>query len=753
MSFLTPLYLFGALAVGLPILFHLIRRTPRGRQLFSSVMFLAPSPPRITRRSRIEHWLLLCLRGLAICLLAAAFARPFLREQTAADAAEGNGRWVAVLVDTSASMRRGNLWDEAREQVRGALRGAGPHDRVALYTFDDQLQERFSWDAWRALDPAQRAEASEATIRDATPSWRGTNLGQALVTVADSLEDAGGAEREPGPREVVVVSDLASGCRLEALQSFEWPEGVRVTFERVGAERPPTNAGLHVPMETDTSDGALRVRVTNAADSEHEQFRLSWQDEFTRQSSVRRGSPDPAVRVDRRFQDDEGRPAVGAVDGSGDPSTTGAGDPSTTQPTATASVEVYVPPGQSRVIRAPELPAEYVPTRLVLVGDAHEFDNTCYVSQRRTRDVAIVYLGSDDRSDTTQYRYFVEPLFPSTRERNVRVIDWEFESTELPESTTGLQMVVLTEPPRPDQTGVLRAYAQSGGLIVFVPRNSDDCAVIYELAGVAPQPATEAEIDSYAMVGEVDFSHPMFAPLADPRFSDFTKLHFWKHRRIDTAALPECRVLARFDDGDALIGEVPLGRGRLVFFTSGWNRGDSQLAVWSKFVPLMNGLLEYGSGQVQRQAQFLVGDDVPLAALGGPRDVFESVRSPDGTTQTLPEGTMSFTQTDQPGIYRLSGTSNGAPHEVRFAVNVTPAESRTDPLPLETLEAAGIGLAVGDSAAAQQAAAERERQLQNQELEGRQKLWRWLIVAAVLLLVAETLLGGRLARQRSEPAT
>jgi hypothetical protein len=35
-------------------------------------------------------------------------------------------------------------------------------------------------------------------------------------------------------------------------------------------------------------------------------------------------------------------------------------------------------------------------------------------------------------------------------------------------------------------------------------------------------------------------------------------------------------------------------------------------------------------------------------------------------------------------------------------------------------------------------------------LEGRQKLWRWLIIAAVLLLVAETVLAGRLAVQRAE---
>jgi hypothetical protein len=721
MSFLTPLYLLGALAVGLPILFHLIRRTPRGRQIFSSVMFLAPSPPRITRRSRIEHWLLLCLRGLAICLLAAAFARPFWREQSAADAAERNGRWIAVLLDTSASMRRTNLWNEARARVQDVLRGAGPHERVALYTFDDRVQERFSWDAWTTLDPAQRAESAEAAIADVTPTWSGTDLGQALMTAADSLEDAAGAEREPAPREIVVISDLAAGSRLESLQSFEWPEGVRVKLERLGADLAPTNAGLHVPHETDASNAALRVRVTNAADSRHEQFRLQWLDEFT--------APDGA-----------------ASDGSN------SGSP-VAMPVAAQSVAVYVPPGQSRVVPAPELPEGYIPTRLALQGDAHDFDNTCYVAHRQMRDVTIVYLGSDDPSDTAGYRYFIEPLFPSTKERKVQVVDWEFESTRLPDSATGLQMVLLTEPPSPDQTAALRAYASGGGLVVYVPRNADDCAALYELAGAAPQPAAEAVIDSYAMVGEVDFGHPVFAPLADPRFSDFTKLHFWRHRRIDMSALPDCRVLARFDDGDALLGEIPVGAGRIVFFASGWNRGDSQLAVWSKFVPLMNSLLDYGSGQVQRQAQFQVGEEVPLSALAGARHRFQSVRRPDGTTRPLGEDAARFTETDLPGVYRLSGKANGAPHEVRFAVNVAPAESRTDPLPLETLEAAGIGLAVGDSAAAQAAAADRARQLQNQELEGRQKLWRWLIVAAVGLLVFETLLAGRLARERAEAAT
>ena len=82
MSFLAPLFLLGALAVSAPIIFHLIRQTSREKTLFSSLMFLLPTPPRLTRRSRLEHIFLLVLRCTVLCLLALGFARP-LREPAA----------------------------------------------------------------------------------------------------------------------------------------------------------------------------------------------------------------------------------------------------------------------------------------------------------------------------------------------------------------------------------------------------------------------------------------------------------------------------------------------------------------------------------------------------------------------------------------------------------------------------------------------------------------------------------------------
>ena len=121
MSLLTPLYVLGLLAISLPVVFHLIRRMPKGEFPFSSLMFLSPSPPRLTRPSRLEHWLLLLLRALAIGLLAFAFARPFWRQTTPADPADGDARRLAVLVDTSASMKIEHPRFEPADLARAAM--------------------------------------------------------------------------------------------------------------------------------------------------------------------------------------------------------------------------------------------------------------------------------------------------------------------------------------------------------------------------------------------------------------------------------------------------------------------------------------------------------------------------------------------------------------------------------------------------------------------------------------------------------
>jgi hypothetical protein len=109
MNFLAPLFLLGGLAVTVPIIFHLIRRSTKERTIFSSLMFLAPSPPQLSKKNRLEHIILLALRCLALVLLATAFARPFWKHAFPETPSAKPPRRVLVMLDASASMQRQQL--------------------------------------------------------------------------------------------------------------------------------------------------------------------------------------------------------------------------------------------------------------------------------------------------------------------------------------------------------------------------------------------------------------------------------------------------------------------------------------------------------------------------------------------------------------------------------------------------------------------------------------------------------------------
>jgi hypothetical protein len=78
-------------------------------------------------------------------------------------------------------------------------------------------------------------------------------------------------------------------------------------------------------------------------------------------------------------------------------------------------------------------------------------------------------------------------------------------------------------------------------------------------------------------------------------------------------------------------------------------------------------------------------------------------------------------------------------------VDLDPSESKTSPLTVETLEQFGCRLA---NPSRDRVDRDELRQLQNAELESRQKLWRWLILAAIGVLIVETGLAGMAKRHR-----
>lgn len=706
MNFLTPLFLIGGLAIAAPILYHLIRRTTRERKIFSSLMFLLPSPPRISKRHRLEHLLLLALRCAALLLLALGFARPFFKQAPLNDPTSAQPKRSVILVDTSASMRREGAWAAARERTAAVLRRAGPADHVALYTFDRQATPLLSFEEWNRAAPTDRVPLAISRLDTVTPGWGATQVGNALVTAAESLSESEtkGADGRPvpaldGPREVVLVSDLQAGSRLDTLQAYEWPKAVSLVMEPVRA-RNVTNAGLQLVADAiDThqlAEAVVRVRVTNSADSKREQFKVGWS-----------------------------RGAAGEF---------------TAPP-----IDAYVPPGQSRVFSVPVPKEGEASQQLTLTGDDDVFDNTVHLIPPVPQRAGILWFGATDADDTKQPLFFLRRAFSDTPRLTVKLTARAPDAAVVADEWKAANLVFVNGALSAGAAAALKERVEAGAVAVFVPANSAAGAALGAVLGREPVPVADVQPPRYAMLAEIDFRHALFAPFADPRYSDFTKIHVWKYRRLDPAALPGSRVLAKFDSGDPAVMEVALGQGRVFVLATGWQPDDSQLAVSSKFVPLMWSFLEMGGGVAPVVTQYQVGDPVPL-----PAEPAASVRLPDGTQAALAAGMKEFGQTRQPGFYEFAGAQPR-----RFAVNLDPNESRTAPLDPDELR--DLGLPLARPAVPEAVETEKNKALlQGIEAENRQKLWRWFIVGTLAVLLIESALAGWTARRasyRTEEAT
>jgi hypothetical protein len=784
MSFLAPLFALGAAAIALPILFHLIRRTPRSRQPFSSLMFLTPSPPRLTRRSRLDQLLLLLLRGLILLVLAVAFARPFLREATQLTFADLPGQRLVVLVDRSASMQRAKAWLEAQQQVRLLVSRLQPADELALLLFDEQTELVVDFDTFRTLPASSRVQQCVQAVAEREPTYRGTDLAGALVMAADLIQqvpDGSTATRH----QIVLISDLQQGASLEQLQAYAWPAEVAVAVRRV-AQQTTGNVTIRVLGNEQDSDPRPRVRITNTQDATREQFTLRWQtghqlgnaslkDASTIPVAMQVGATaSSSASADGAAGDDLPKDTLppnpetratsaheGLAKAAEQSASQRTSDTTRTGTQADATLSVQVPAGQHRVIRFARPEHQPDADMLVVTGDEEPFDNTFYSVAPRQESIRVLYLGDDRADDPEGMHYFLNAALAQLPRTRVDLQPLTAAALALEAAPQRPRLAVVTSFSEAVPWAALLDYVAQGGTLLFVagePTESTRLSRFEPLSSVVvetePGPAAGSETETnknaadgttdrttrrFALWEEIDFTHPVFAELNSPTYGDFTQIHFWKRTRFRLTNVPEARILARFDDGSPAFWEQAHQSGSIFVLASGWRPEDSQLALSSKFVPLLTGLLEHAGGGRRDQAGLTVGQSLTL-----PTDQTRSasqLKLPNGRLIELAADVRQFQATDQPGIYEWANLETSA----RWAVNLTAAESDTAPLDPQQLEAFGVKL--GDQPTAKEEW-ERQRQLRDTELESRQQLWRWLLVATLVLIACETWLASRQSQIR-----
>ena len=119
MGLLAPGFLLGALAIGLPLYLHLLRRHSTTPVPFGSLMLFERGETTAVRQRRLRYFLLLALRIALLLALALAFADPYLPQARASS----TDRLLVLVVDNSFSMRAGTRLEDAKRAARTVLEG------------------------------------------------------------------------------------------------------------------------------------------------------------------------------------------------------------------------------------------------------------------------------------------------------------------------------------------------------------------------------------------------------------------------------------------------------------------------------------------------------------------------------------------------------------------------------------------------------------------------------------------------------
>src|SRR5262245_707022 len=226
MGFLTPWFLAGVFAVGLPVWLHLLRKHKTTPLPFSSLMFFERRTQSSIKHRRLKYLLLFALRVALLILLALAFANPFIHTSVAA--AAGGKKLIVLAVDNSYSMRQGNRLDRAKELAIQALSAVRGEDRGLALEFGS------------AVHLINEATNDVPTLPAAIQAIQPTDGRGSYAELARSLRSI--SQSEKTPVEAHVFSDMQKSSWPSNFVDARLAEGTKLVFHPVADRRLPNFA-------------------------------------------------------------------------------------------------------------------------------------------------------------------------------------------------------------------------------------------------------------------------------------------------------------------------------------------------------------------------------------------------------------------------------------------------------------------------------------------------------------------------------
>ncbi len=744
-QFVSPaLFAAGAAAVAAPILIHLLARRRFKRIRWAAIEFLLQAERKNRRRLRMEEWILLFLRCLALLCIAFLLARPFLAPGTTLAGFGGSRRTERVLVlDDSLSM----TYQSASGETSFSRAKAGTKRLADMFR---QEAGGESVALWRMTQPNEPVQSGVYLDDRQTVGFLeqidGMNASQQSVDpglVVAGLAEFLGRSEEIGGATVYVLSDF---------QKNQWVRPAQDT----ATDRQP---GLLDPLvEWAGEERGLRLVFINV--SEPDPANLALTELRSRQGQLVAGSTGRFTAEIANFSAQPAEALGLRVSVDGVPQAAATLREAPVRQTSSLELELDFPrPGSQAV-------------RLDLAADALPLDNTRHFSAEVLGAIRILIVNGEPSAD----RYNDETTFLATAlkpegtvfsgNEPVIVDEAEFDSMQL----STFHVVVLANVYRlsdPAVESLERFVRGGGGAIVFLGDQVDADLYNGELfrdgAGILPatlQGVVRAAGESHLVIR--DPAHPALRGVAGEDdalgigqigFFQYFSCEPWAgsvRSPEDSVRKPApggeekpTTVLAAFDDSEdhPAVLERTVGAGRVVMFTM---TADKEWSLWPDhptFVPVLIEMAQHVARRDERERERRVGEPIELPMDSSLYETDAIVRTPGYPAEaevtlsaSTPEGQdeyrLIWRQTGTAGMYRfLLRRREGGETTKLVAVNVDPQESDLTPATENDLRRAfprvpfeyfnGID------------------QLSGSGGEGRTEFWRVFLVAAALFLMTE----------------
>jgi hypothetical protein len=686
MSLVNPLFLIGALVAAVPILLHLIKREQAQKIAFPTLMYLRRISRRTIRYQKLRHLLLLLLRILAVLFVVFAFMRPYREKAAAAIPAGRQASTHIIVLDNSMSMGYQDRWQRAKKAAADIVRGALPGDRFAVLEFSDKTTARTQLTS----SPSETLAQLE---NDVELSDRSTRYGQALKAAETFALDAGTSKRI-----LHLISDFQKNAWAVEEQSLRLAAGIELRYVDVGSKEFSNLTIRDVHVTEEDRNAAVIVRI--------------------RASVMNFGN-----------RDRKGVPVKLYVDGR-----------------VIADKRIDAAKGNSQTIEF-LLPAlnEGLHPVVIEVDDAYlERDNRFYLTIETRGKTSVQVVESSGTKSRRPPSYFL------ARALNVDVVSpYNLMAVSPLNLSISGKLLIWNDVPSGNARiqNMLQDFVKAGGGLVVVLGNATQAAdfnrgfgswLSVKVIETAPAGSRMGKrpAEDYVLMTDVRMDHPIFQPFREPHSGTFSNARFFSHARLSLG--PDGEIPARFENGDPALVSLVAGKGRVLIFASSADDTANDLPLKAVYAPFWQQMLHYLENFRERRQWQEIGDIIDYRKLlteassqtrnPNPDLITEAVaiRNPKKQRLIVPAGSDDLI-VDMAGFYEIRAMNRSV------SVGVNPVLKESD-LTQGNAEEMIAGWISPDAPAFSGS-----EPLSIEEQDRNQPYWVYLLIAAFLLLVSESL--------------